>query len=100
VDYLLPFVIPDYGDSFTVIALGVFFVLLWILYVRGYLVLNPVLLLAGWGIWRAEIGPKGTTKGEPVVLIANTTDLRDGETVWVYQVNSTVRLATRKKEHG
>ena len=93
--YLLPFVIPDYSDSFTVAALGVFFVLLWILYVRGHLVLNPVLLLLGWAVWRAEIGPEDSSDTESVVLIVNSADLRVGEELWVYQVNSPVRIAKR-----
>jgi hypothetical protein len=95
VAYLLPFVIPDYSDSFTVIALGSFFMLLWILYVRGQLALNPVLLLFGWGMWRADIAPKGSTERESVVLIVDDTDLRDGETLWIYQVDSPIRLGRR-----
>ena len=94
--YLLPFVIPDYSDSFTVTALGVFFVLLWVLYVRGHLVLNPVLLLLGWAIWRADIGPEDSSnETESVVLIVDSADLRVGDRLWVYQVDSPIRIAKR-----
>jgi hypothetical protein len=94
--YLLPFVIPDYSDSFTVAALVVFFVLLWILYVRGHLVLNPVLLLLGWGVWRADIGVADAEEIESVVLIVNSTDLQPGDKLDVYQVDSPIRVAKRR----
>ncbi len=97
--YVLPFVISDYRDSFTVAALALFFLLLWIVYVRGHLVhLNPVLLALGWAVWYAEVVGDQQQEPEQVVLITDVTDLREGASLWIYPTDSAIQFATKERK--
>lgn len=101
VGYVLPFVVTDYRDTFTVAALVLFFAMVGVVYVRMHLVhLNPVLAMAGYAVWRAQVA--GLHGGEPdvVVIIVDDPDLRVGATLWLHATDSAVQLASRGPARG
>ncbi|HFD87403.1 MAG TPA: hypothetical protein ENJ35_06990 [Gammaproteobacteria bacterium] len=73
VTYLLPFIALPSGDLASGISLGIFLIVLAILYVNSDMLhINPMLNLAGWHIYEVTL-----EKGEIFTLIAKVRVRKD-----------------------
>jgi hypothetical protein len=84
--YLLPFIVVFGANLQDVIALGLFVLFIGVLWVNSSLLyLNPLLSLAGYHVYIAQITPRGVGQADSlprVFLISHESDLQKGDPVY------------------
>ena len=105
--YLLPFVAIFGADVQDVIALGLFLLFIGVLWVNSRLLyLNPLLALAGYHLYLANLVPTGTasgplsTGGTQRFVLAHRKSLRIGDELRVVALAESAYLEQEKEELG
>ncbi len=96
--YLLPFLTVFSGDWRDVLSLAAFITFLGVVYVRSRLIyVNPLLAVMGYHLWRVLPATAGGSPCEtdtrwPRYLLADTQDLRKGQSISAYRVTPDLML--------